>query len=465
MMRSPTRAQFVRSVFMLGIFVTSSVLFAHAEDPTVSIPINNAAPNISTISVASVPFGNPAYAEGITLSAAGYRTVHVTGTAYDPNGSQDLATTTVVFYRTNLATGASCTSLEKNCYRTTCAIDESYGTANEATYNCPLQLAYWADATGAGGTYASTTWTAMVTTNDLTGASSTITTTAEVNSMLALSFPDTINYGTIPLGGTSSSSVGMILTQSGNIHADVSVSGSDMICSVSGSIPVNNQRWSLTPGEHMATGTSPLLSSSTNTDLYIPRQLSTTTSSASLYWTIAIPQTPVGGLCNGTIAISAITAQETEILLDGIVSGVRYQNASTTGTTDEYGRLKRDKAATTTFFIGAAQLGEIIGDRSTDEFILVQDLFNISRRNTSDNKMLRVIRFLQSLDSDQNLDNGIAIPPEAHTLITNPLDVQNAPISRLREAVRAVYPARDLIGVNAAQNHLIGTINRYDPSD
>ncbi len=296
----------VSFILIVGIVIR----YTSAADVTATAEITNTAPTVDTIRVATTAYGTDTLtSSGILPTIGNNRTIHINGQITDLNGETDIASSTLslVFHKTT-STNA-CTADKNDCYRiTTCATNYTDGDDTQISYNCEVPLAYWVDATDAASIYESDNWTAYVAVSDIATAQGTLTSTIEVNSLLALNLPEAIDYGTRSLGEISSSTtnVATILTQRGNTKADVEVSGTDMSCTLLGTIPVAAQKWSLTDVNHAA-GTALTTSAAAaarNLDL---RTDDTNELTANLYWNIAIPSTGVKGVCSGlnTMAIIA----------------------------------------------------------------------------------------------------------------------------------------------------------------
>src|SRR3989338_4762419 len=208
------------------------IRYTGAADVTTSAEIQNEPPTINTLRFATTAFNtDDLTSTGILPSVGNTRTIHINGLIQDNNGKTDIATSTIslTFHRTTK--GNTCTTDQNDCYRTTtCTFDYTLTSATDTA-----------------GAYADDNWTAEVTLADQAGSPATLTATIEVNSLLALNLPDGIDYGTRSLGEQSSSTTNVEtpLTQRGNTRADVFVSGGTMGCDALGTLPVNNQAWTL----------------------------------------------------------------------------------------------------------------------------------------------------------------------------------------------------------------------------
>ncbi len=88
---------------------------------------------------------------------------------------------------------------------------------------------------------------------------------------------------------------------------------------------------------------------------------------------------------------------KTGILIDNVVSGVKYVNKDSTGFTDSNGEFIY-KGGKIEFFLGGIKLGEV-NFLPADNKVFVQDLLKLDRKNTSDVKLLTLSKLLQSIDS------------------------------------------------------------------
>jgi len=118
---------------------------------------------------------------------------------------------------------------------------------------------------------------------------------------------------------------------------------------------------------------------------------------------------------SSTFVRGKIEIDNTGFLIDSALEGIKYISGAYNGYTDKDGLFKYDKGAGITFYIGDESTGILLGT-STQKV----DPFNKQRRivtlfdlaGTQDENSTRVInmgKFLQSLDSDNDVSNGITI--------------------------------------------------------
>ncbi|WP_456479375.1 BspA family leucine-rich repeat surface protein [Nautilia sp.] len=104
---------------------------------------------------------------------------------------------------------------------------------------------------------------------------------------------------------------------------------------------------------------------------------------------------------------------------DSPVSGLDYRTNTMGGVTqDGYFRYdSRDREVL--FALGNLKIGTFdLSKMPLNGIVLPADLFGLDRNNTTDERVIKVIEFLQSLDDDENIDNGINITEETKNAIS-----------------------------------------------
>ena len=94
-------------------------------------------------------------------------------------------------------------------------------------------------------------------------------------------------------------------------------------------------------------------------------------------------------------------------LLDSAIEGVNYSCGAITGVTDASGEFSCE-VAPVTFSVGGLTLGSIDAFTS-DGKVYPQDLLGLSRDDLTNPKLIKLIRLLQSLDDDGEIDKKISI--------------------------------------------------------
>jgi hypothetical protein len=275
----------------------------------------------NTLTVAS-SVSIDAAAASITLTENTTKTVTATFTVTDNNGCQDIDShasndTVAVFYRTNVANGATCTPDAANCYAMSCtqtpASCEAGGADLAATYSCTASVQFYADPTDTGSTYVDTDWTATATPRDNAGTDGTTNAdTIEMDSLTALNVTTTITYGALALGAnTTTTDQTTVVTNTGNRQIDAQVDGygasdSDgyaMTCTI-GTFALSYERYSIAASTDWATKTQLTDTAATITAFDLAKSTGTA-STKNIYWGLGLPSTGVGGSCSGKVNFTA----------------------------------------------------------------------------------------------------------------------------------------------------------------
>jgi len=105
---------------------------------------------------------------------------------------------------------------------------------------------------------------------------------------------------------------------------------------------------------------------------------------------------------------NSIEAEAYGQIVDSAVSGIRYNSGGHYGITDETGKYGYMKGESVEFFIGDISIGKLIEPLS---LVTPYELANEDPQIA-----LNIARFLQTLDNDSNVDNGIQINEVVHFL-------------------------------------------------
>lgn len=125
--------------------------------------------------------------------------------------------------------------------------------------------------------------------------------------------------------------------------------------------------------------------------------------------TLALAACNSGGSDSSTSAPSPTSnppasSNATGVFLDAPVQGLRVERSSgASGTTGSFGEFAYTAGESVTFYLGNLKLGTVVAKAE----ITPLDLFNTSDSNNR--KVVNLLRLLQSLDSNDNLSNGIQL--------------------------------------------------------
>ena len=169
--------------------------------------------------------------------------------------------------------------------------------------------------------------------------------------------------------------------------------------------------------------------------------------------------------CGGDSSSSspATTNNDKAYFVDNAVIGLRYKCGSDGSfkLTNDMGVLRCEAGSVVRFYVGDILLGKVKMSAGTS-FVTPQTLATTDGV-MDENILINLARFLTSLDSDQNLDNGIQIDPASHVKTGLSLDFSQS-IASFETAVEPVLTALSqeapngpyaLIDQVDAENHLI----------
>jgi len=113
-----------------------------------------------------------------------------------------------------------------------------------------------------------------------------------------------------------------------------------------------------------------------------------------------------------SVTPGAAAATATGIFVDSPVAGLSYTSGAQTGVTSSTGQYTYEVGQTVTFSLGGITLPTIVGSALTTPM----SIFNAGYGDT---RVTNLARLLQTLDSDQNLANGISISAPTRTAAAN----------------------------------------------
>ena len=113
------------------------------------------------------------------------------------------------------------------------------------------------------------------------------------------------------------------------------------------------------------------------------------------------------------------------------------------------------------FFIGEISLGKV-NNLSSDKEVHIQDIVGVDREDTSHPEVLKIATLLQSLDNDQNPNNGIKISQTRNNLFTDDVNIADFDLTEL---VKKDPTLRVLVSEEDVLAHLNSSTNIEDSTD
>lgn len=200
------------------------------------------------------------------------------------------------------------------CYPAiTCTVDSGTNSCSGPTdstvaYTCTADVQYYAEATGIGSQHILDNWHAFVTATDDNSATDTDSVTnINVDLLVAFSAGDSIYYGALDVGDTSTNQT-VTVTGTGNTVIDTEVYGTDMI-SGANTIPALNQEFNDVAFTHGSGTDLPYITSPFSLYLGVPKTNWTTSlqvGSEPIYWSLFVPLTTISGSYVGTNTLTAM---------------------------------------------------------------------------------------------------------------------------------------------------------------
>jgi len=266
----------------------------------------NTPPSVSSVYISSISNTEISNENPIVPSPGTTKIIYIYGNVSDAEGDATIQSVTASFFRTS-KTSALCDAVNEAdpnyCYFSTCTITTG-DVDTSAHFDCEIPLNYYADATLGSGEFATDDWSVFIQVTDAqsgVGDNSGFMPTTEIGSLVAASVQPSLSWGNLDLGmiSTAENNAAMTVTQTGNSIVDLSVSGTDMLCS-SGSIPVSRVSYVLTDVDGgIALSETPTIIQDFNLPL---RTLEPVIQ--NLFWNISVPENGVGGVCAGSILVT-----------------------------------------------------------------------------------------------------------------------------------------------------------------
>ena len=114
------------------------------------------------------------------------------------------------------------------------------------------------------------------------------------------------------------------------------------------------------------------------------------------------------------------------VFVDAPVEGLTYESSGITGTTDSSGKFSYRVGSTVKFFVGGVALPAVEGAS------LITPLDLVGASSPESPEAVYIARFLQSVDSDGNPDNGIRIDKtKLASSVTSPSSWTTDPLANL----------------------------------
>jgi hypothetical protein len=150
-------------------------------------------------------------------------------------------------------------------------------------------------------------------------------------------------------------------------------------------------------------------------------------------------------------------------LIDSQVQGVNYVCGNEIlGSTDQDGLFEYRRNCDINFTIGGVIIGSLWGSKVARENFFITELLETSKEDSTNQKVILLARFLQTLDDDLNATNGIQIPSSTKLALrgaTLDFTTNSVTEARLRAVVNLI--GRELVSRDSAVYELETKLNTY----
>lgn len=291
---------YLGAILFAAVFAGGAHL-VFADGASTAVTVGNATPSVTAVAISP---------STITLTENATTSITITATITDGNGCDTVfASGSIVATLYRSGVGSSCSVDDNNCYRNITMVESAAsctgGVDTSGDASGTVAVWYHAEATDASSTYPSETWVADVKAIDFENASSTSSSTAELNSLYALNVTASISYGTLAANAdTGAANQSATTTNTGNYKLDIEFSGTDM--TGPDTIVAAQQKYSSTSVTYASLAYNLSTSPTSRQINLVKATASSTPSVQGTYWGIAIPSGKPAGSYTGTNTFTAI---------------------------------------------------------------------------------------------------------------------------------------------------------------
>lgn len=171
-----------------------------------------------------------------------------------------------------------------------------------------------------------------------------------------------------------------------------------------------------------------------------------------------------GGGGGGTSSSTSTKKENIQVgyFIDSAVEGIEYKTDSKNGVTDKNGKfeyLLTDKNIT--FSLGKVVLGDVeVKKINKDKKVFPSDLAKTKRGDFENKKVVKLLQLLQSLDDDNNPDNGITIKSKSKSMLTKSLNIMGDKTTTKKIDDLIKKAGKNIVSVENAKKHYIKTLKK-----
>ena len=163
--------------------------------------------------------------------------------------------------------------------------------------------------------------------------------------------------------------------------------------------------------------------------------------------------------CGGGGGTTGTTTQQSlheAYLIDAPIQGMEYRCTDKIGFSSKDGKIECSTLPVS-FYMGKIYLGSV-DTIPQDKIIYPANLFGVDRNNTDDENVIKAAVLLQSLDSDNNLSNGIEIDETTRNLFDEEINISSMNLEQLKAYALTKKPNTKFKTTQEAIEHLRETM-------
>ena len=276
-------------MIIFGVGIVLKEIVADSVEP--SVTVGNTAPTVGAVILNG--------GSDLTIVGNSTHTIVGTTTISDDNGYTDITSVTSTLFNNNTTSCNTASNDALWCYGqswVTCATTSCSGSSCDAS--CTADIWFISEPTDASSSYASKTWQMDITAGDSGGNSDTGSSSEELLSAIYFSVADSISYGTVNPGATSTDQT-TNATNTCNCSVNIDLSGVNMDDGSGHTIAVGQQKYAASSlGDWVGTI---LTVTPAELDVALSHPTATTSNSVDdIYWMIKIPDPQYPGSYTGT---------------------------------------------------------------------------------------------------------------------------------------------------------------------
>lgn len=311
MVYSMSLNRFITTIYIAFVVLTTVVLLitdtsSQSGVATASVIIGNKVPNVTEVVVYD-PDIEPT--DGNYNPGAGTNySINCSAIVSDENGWNDITKVNATLYHSEKSSSDGVDDFDVHYTDESCNLYAGEDTQRNA--NCSFTIVFWADD---GDTIGVDEWVCNLTAWDAKGKDGSNNNTLLINAVYGINVTSSINFGIMELGEITPTDEKATIGNLGNDGIDIQVNSSDMVCDITGAIPVDNIHYNSSSGSEYSSmcalgedkdETCSILNETFDLN-DCENQCTAGYSNRNTFWKIYIPDSNLDGSCESMIIFTA----------------------------------------------------------------------------------------------------------------------------------------------------------------